>query len=137
MAWREQEIGTRAVKNGFDVVLSPTSHLYFDYNYRTTPTKKVYAFEPIPEGTSPEEELRYMGIQANFWSHIDRTESRIDFMIYPWALALAERAWSADVRDYEDFEMRKNEHLNWLRFFDIKYNGNDNPDPSPYDDTWN
>jgi hexosaminidase len=93
MAWQGHDIGIRAASKGFDVVMSPTSHLYFDYNYRTTPTKKVYSFQPLPDNITEEERKHFLGIQANFWSHIDRTESRIDAMIYPRALALAERAW--------------------------------------------
>lgn len=137
MAWQGHDIGIRAASQGYDVVMSPTSHLYFDYNYRTTPTKKVYSFQPIPDGLTEEEQKHFLGIQANFWSHIDRTESRIDAMIYPRALALAERAWSEDnVRDYENFTQRKVAHRQWLRFFDVKYNWNDDPEPSPYDTIW-
>jgi len=137
MAWRPEEKGIEAAKKGYDVVLTPTSHLYFDYRYITTPTSKVYSYEPISDTVSAEITKHVLGIQANFWSHVERTESRIDFMLFPRLLALSERAWSdRSVKDYADFRVRKEYHLNWLKFFDIKYNGNDDPERSPWDLVW-
>lgn len=137
MAWRGHEKGIEAAKRGHQVVMTPTSHLYFDYSHVTTPTKKVYAFEPISDTVAADIASHFIGIQANFWSHVARTESRIDFQLFPRTLALAERAWSEkQVTDYEDFEQRKQTHADWLKFFDIKYNRNDNPEPSPWDVVW-
>lgn len=136
MAWRGEQKGMEAASLGYDVVMSPTTHLYFDYRHITTPTKKVYSYEPIPD-TSLALTNKVLGIQANFWSHIERTESRIDFMLFPRSLALAERAWSErSVKDYEDFNKRKIHHFKWLKFFDVKFNGNDDPEPSPWDLVW-
>lgn len=122
MVWRGTGRGLAQVKAGYDVILCPTSNLYFDYSYATTPTEKVYAFDPVPDGLTAEEQRHYMGIQACFWSHIDRTESRIDYQLFPRVLALAERAWSAgSVTDYADFYQRALKQRFWLDYFDIKY----------------
>jgi len=123
MVWRDQNRGLDEVKAGYDVVLCPTSNLYFDYSYATTPTRKVYAFDPVPENLTEDETKRYLGIQACFWSHIDRTESRIDYQLFPRVLALAERAWSEkSVTDYANFHDRELKHRYWLDYFDVKAN---------------
>ncbi len=123
MVWRDQETGMRATKDGYDVVMSPSSSLYFDELYSITNTKNVYTYEPIPADASPEEKKHYLGIQGNFWSHICRTESKIDYQLFPRVLALAERAWSDQtVNDFDNFAKRKAGHIYWLNFFDIKYN---------------
>ncbi len=123
MVWRGQNRGLDEIKAGYDVILCPTSNLYFDYSYATTPTKKVYAFDPVPENLTEEETDRYLGIQACFWSHIDRTESRIDYQLFPRVLALAERAWSdKSVTDYADFHQRELKLRYWLDYFDVKAN---------------
>lgn len=123
MVWRDQETGMRATKDGYDVVMSPSSSLYFDELYSITNTKNVYTYEPIPADASPEEKKHYLGIQGNFWSHICRTESKIDYQLFPRVLALAERAWSDQtVNNFDNFAKRKAGHIYWLNFFDIKYN---------------
>ncbi len=61
MFWRGSGDGTtswaqdgllQTIIRANDVIMSPTSHCYFDYTYETTPTKKVYAFEPVPRSAS-------------------------------------------------------------------------------------
>lgn len=123
MVWRDQETGLKAAKDGYDVVMSPSSSLYFDEVYSITNTKNVYAYQPIPADATAEDKKHYLGIQGNFWSHIYRTEARIDYQLFPRVLALAERAWSDEtVNDYDNFAIRKSSHTFWLNLFDIKYN---------------
>jgi len=120
MNWRNAQTARDAVRAGYDVILATRSNLYFDYDYNTTSTEKVYAFDPLPEDATDEEKKHYLGIQACFWSHIDRTQSRMDFQLYPRTLALAERAWSAgNARDYTHFQNRMNSHHVWFDYFNI------------------
>ncbi|TAM94034.1 MAG: beta-hexosaminidase, partial [Chitinophagaceae bacterium] len=120
--WRSDE-SIKEAKAGYDVILSPTTNLYFDYTYKTTPTKKVFSFNPIPDSATTEEKNHYLGIEACFWSHIDRTESKMDYQLFPRVLALSERAWSAK-RDtsYNDFHQREIKQEPWLNYFKIVYN---------------
>lgn len=123
MGWRDQSKGREALQKGYEVILSPHTHLYFDYSYATTPTSKVYAYNPVPDDVTAEQVSRILGIQANFWSHIDRWTSRIDFQLYPRLLALSERAWSeASVNDYDNFHQRMKDHKEWFQLFRIEYN---------------
>ncbi|MBC8435942.1 MAG: beta-N-acetylhexosaminidase, partial [Bacteroidetes bacterium] len=66
MSWRGIEGGIAAARQGHDVIMTPTSHCYFDY-YQANPEfepvaiggfttlQKVYSFEPIPGELSSEE----------------------------------------------------------------------------------
>src|SRR5690606_32999315 len=60
MSWRGAEGGIEAALQGHPVVMSPTSHCYFDYYQSGSkteplaiggflPLEKVYAFHPVPE----------------------------------------------------------------------------------------
>jgi len=122
MIWREFDKGIKEVKAGYDVILTPYPDLYFDFTYEKTSTKKVYSFEPIPDNVTSEEVKHYLGIQSCFWSHIDRTESKTDYQIFPRLLAMAERAWSdKSVTDYDNFYQRLLKQEFWLKYFDVKY----------------
>ena len=61
MSWRSIKSAVIAAGAGHDVVMTPTSHCYFDYYQAKTgeppaiggflPLRTVYAFEPLPAGT--------------------------------------------------------------------------------------
>jgi hexosaminidase len=126
MSWRDftgKNPALEAIKRGHDVVLTPTSQMYFDFPYATTDTKRVFNYDPFSDIKDSLSQQKILGIQANFWSHIDRTQSRIDYQLYPRVLALAERAWSAaDDTDYESFKLRKEQQIPWLNFMEVIYN---------------
>lgn len=107
MSWRGVQGGIDAAKMGHSVVMSPTSHCYFDYSYETTSTEKVYSYLPVPKELPIEQSKFILGAQANMWTHIARTETAIDAQIFPRLFALAEVLWTNPVvRDYADLERR-------------------------------
>lgn len=111
-----------ATKDGHDAVMTPTSHCYFDYPYSAIDSKRAYEFDPIANLTT-EQGKHILGIQASFWSHIDREPELVDKQLFPRLLSISERAWSpADVRDWPSFEARLNVHLQWLKQMGIHYN---------------
>lgn len=111
MSWRGVRGGIAAARAGQDVVMSPTSHCYFDYTYGRIDTRRAYLFEPIPEELDGEEAEHVLGLQANFWSHIDREPAKVDSQLFPRLLSIAERGWSQkEVRDWEAFRRRVNVH---------------------------
>lgn len=123
MSWRGVDGGIAAAKAGHNVVMSPTSHCYFDYDYRAIDERRAYSFEPVA-GLSPEQARRILGLQANFWSHIDREPALVDKQIFPRLLSIAERGWSpASATDWNSFEPRLRSHYEWLRRFGIAYQG--------------
>jgi hexosaminidase len=107
MSWRGEQGGIEAARQGHRVVMSPTSHCYFDYSYETTSTEKVYSYHPVPQELAGDPAKYILGAQANMWTHIARTEPAIDAQIFPRLYALAEVLWTNPaVRDYADLEHR-------------------------------
>ncbi len=121
MSWRGTAGGKAAAEAGHEVVMSPTSHCYFDYSYEAIDAKKAYGFDPL-EGISPAAAPHVLGLQANFWSHLDREPALVDKQIFPRLLALAERGWSkAAAAEWAFFEPRLTAHFEWLRRFGVSY----------------
>jgi len=121
MSWRGTKGGIAAAKMQHPVVMSPTSHMYFDYFQGEpylepyaisghTPLRKVYAYEPLPEELTAEEQRYILGIQGNIWSEYIHSPDKSDYMTYPRGAALAEIAWSdPGKKDWEDFKRRLEE----------------------------
>ncbi len=115
MSWRGTEGGIEAARQGHDVIMTPTSHVYFDYyqgdpNFEPlaigglTPLEKVYAFEPIPAELTPEQARHILGAQGNVWTEYMKTPQYVEYMVFPRLLALAEVVWSpAMARDWDRF----------------------------------
>jgi hexosaminidase len=96
--------------------------MYFDYPYTNINTRKVFDYDPFDGRDNDTLTAHVLGIQANFWSHIDRTESRTDNQLYPRMLALAERAWSSpDDQNYIKFKQRLLYQKHWLDYFKVRY----------------
>lgn len=118
MSWRGMEGGIEAAKQGHDVIMTPTSHCYFDYYQGDketeplaigglTPLDKVYAFEPVPAELTPEEARHILGAQGNVWTEYIKTPEYAEYMSVPRMSALAEVVWSPqEARDWEDFQQR-------------------------------
>lgn len=132
MSWRGTEGGISAAKQGHDVVMSPTTHCYFDYPQKsdgkidiggaTTTTEKVFEFEPIPNILSEEEARHVLGGQGNIWTEHIATKARLEEMAYPRACALAEKLWSQkNSADYADFEKRLAHHFKRLDILSVNY----------------
>ena len=133
MSWRGDEGGIAAAKAGHDVVMTPTSHTYFDY-YQDDPENEplaiggrlplenVYAFNPVPEALTPEEARHVLGTQGQLWTEYIESPSHAEYMTFPRACALAEVAWTPqDAREYSDFLARLETHLKRLDKLDINF----------------
>ena len=116
MAWRvEKQAASIAAKAGHDVVMASTSHLYFDYPETTTPLEKVYSFEPVPQGLTPEQASHILGAQAQMWTDNHPTEKEIERLVYPRGCAVSEVVWSqASSCNYGDFVQRLSVHAQRL-----------------------
>jgi hexosaminidase len=115
MSWRGTSGGIEAAKQGHDVIMTPTSHVYFDYYQGDrrfeplaiggfTPLEKVYEFEPVPEELTAEEAEHVLGAQGNVWTEYMKTSEYVEYMVFPRMLALSEVVWSArEARDWTRF----------------------------------
>jgi hexosaminidase len=124
MYWRGglEDVPGKVVSMGNDIIMSPTSHCYFDYEYSKISTIKAYEYEPVPKASSDEQLKNILGIQANFWSQIDRTEAGVDKQLFPRILSIAEVAWSPkDKKDNTSFRERVNRHLVRLENLEVNY----------------
>lgn len=119
MSWRGMDGGYTAVKQKHDAIMTPNSHLYFDY-YQSedteneplayngyVPIEKVYSLNPIPDKLSPSEQKHIIGVQANMWSEYAPTFRQVEYMVLPRMCALSEVQWcNADRRDFFKFLKR-------------------------------
>jgi hexosaminidase len=138
MWWRaksgqnETEIVKNALHNGHETVMSPNTYCYFDYTYQRTDTLRAYSFEPIPPELDAAQAGLVLGLQACFWSHIDREPERVDYQLFPRLLAIAERGWSPkDTRDPADFSRRITSHAATLEQLGVHYRPESTPTWGP------
>jgi hexosaminidase len=107
MSWRGIDGGIAAAKSGHDVVMSPTSHAYFDSPYAGQPTEHVYSFDPIPPDLNAEEAKHVLGAQANEWTEWIPTPARAEYMIWPRITAMSEVLWTPkESQNLDDFMSR-------------------------------
>ncbi len=119
MSWRGAEPGAEGAKLGHNVIMSPNSNCYFDFDqskehyleptdcYGTLPIEKVYDWDPIAKGLSPEVAARILGVQANVWTEYISRDNVLEYMILPRLAALAEVQWmQQDKRDFDGFKQR-------------------------------
>lgn len=119
MSWRGKESGIEAAKMGNDAIMTPASHLYFDY-YQTMDTEKeplaiggyvsverVYSYEPIDPSLTADEAAHVIGVQANLWTEYVPTFSQLEYMELPRLAALSEVQWTMpDKKNYDNFLQR-------------------------------
>ncbi|MCO5296635.1 MAG: family 20 glycosylhydrolase [Fimbriimonadaceae bacterium] len=129
MSWRGVDGGIAAAKSGHPVVMTPTSHCYFDYSYQSISTRKAFEFEPVPEVLTAEEAKLVRGGQANVWTEWMSTWEKVETMVFPRLLGMAERLWSpASNRDADAFLARSDRFLERLDALRLAY---DVPTPTP------
>lgn len=119
MSWRGSQPGALAAQQGHDVVMTPTSHCYFDYqqNEETDhepsrcsgfiPVEKVYSLEPVPDSLADDARRHILGVQANLWAEYLTTPGLVEYQALPRMTALAEVQWTQPRRkDYDAFVER-------------------------------
>ncbi len=133
MSWRGMHHGIAAARQGHDVVMTPTSHCYFDFYQGQadrepraiggfTPLEKVYAFEPVAPELTADQAAHIIGTQGNVWTEYMKTAEHVEYMVLPRMLALSEVAWSPrDARDWDGFAQRVRAHLELLDALDVNY----------------
>jgi len=134
MSWRGTKGGIDAARAGHDVIITPTSHTYFDYyQSRNTageplaiggflPLETVYAFDPVPAELYPELRSRVLGAQRQLWTEYLPGPTQAAYMAFPRLTALAEVLWSPpERRNFSDFSVRLEEFLRRFAILDVAY----------------
>jgi hexosaminidase len=120
-SWRGVKGAIDAAKQGHDVVVSPTSHCYFDYPVEITDMQKVYSFDPVPSELSLDERKHVLGSEGNMWAEYTPQEL-IDDRLFPRMLALSEVIWTYPAeRDFESFRQRVQKHYSNLDLLGVNY----------------
>ncbi|MDE3066703.1 MAG: family 20 glycosylhydrolase [Verrucomicrobiota bacterium] len=111
--------GKGAATAGHDAVMTPEAFCYVNFYQSTNrlsepraqggylSLRKVYSFEPIPEGLPPQDDSNILGAQANLWTEWIPSLPHVEYMLFPRLCALAEVDWSSkNARDWPDFRRR-------------------------------
>ncbi|MDM1295101.1 family 20 glycosylhydrolase [Sphingobacterium sp. N143] len=133
MSWRGEEGGINAANAGHDVIMTPSSHLYFD-SYQTDPRTqpeaiggyltldKVYSYNPIPAAIQEDKAKHILGAQANIWTEYVPTTEHVEYMVFPRALALSEVNWTKkEAKNWIDFHGRLQSHYKLLQDLNLNY----------------
>jgi hexosaminidase len=133
MSWRGSQGGIDAAKAGHDVIMSPTTHCYFDYAQAKGPNEPeciggfiplatVYSFEPQPPELSEAQRRHILGAQGNIWGEYIRDGKDVEYFAFPRALALAEVIWSPVAgRNFDSFAWRLNAQYPLLDRLKVNY----------------
>jgi hexosaminidase len=118
MSWRGTAGGIKAAEQQHGVVMTPTSHLYFDYYQGVqqleplafggyTPLSKVYSFNPTPDKLTPSEKRFIVGAQANLWTEYIPTFEQVEYMLFPRIAAASEVFWTnLGNKNWDNFAQR-------------------------------
>jgi hexosaminidase len=129
MSWRSINGGIEAAKLGHNVVMTPTTYAYIDYQqgeptiegpmYASLRMKTCYSFNPVPEGV----DAKYiLGGQGNLWTEQIPIFRYADYMTWPRAFALAEDFWSPnESKNWSDFVHRVEQHMERFDIAGIRY----------------
>ena len=125
MSWRGMKGGIEAAKMGHDVIMTPTTHAYFDYYQAEDITdepfaigglltvEKVYSLNPTPDVLTNEEKKHILGVQANLWTEYIATPEHVEYMLLPRMAAMSEVQWTQpEMKDYANFLERLPQLLN-------------------------
>lgn len=115
--WRGIEYGKQAVEKGHNLIMSPTSHCYFDYDLNAINLEKVYSFDLVP---SKEFDNKVLGAECNMWSE-RAPQELVDSKVFPRILAMSEVLWHYKEKDYSDFYERVQKHYSLLDFYGVEY----------------
>ena len=118
MSWRGTQGGVEAALQKHDVIMTPGSDgMYLDWNQGDSKIEPVtipstpkylattYNYNPVPDTIKTLGLAHHiLGVQCNNWSEYMYTNAKMEYMMYPRAVALSEIAWSPlSKKNFEDF----------------------------------
>ncbi len=121
MSWHGtdgERVALEALRQGHDVVLAPQESLYFDH-YQSdlsdewpgqppaVTLRQAYDTAVIPNGATPTEAERVIGVQACLWTELMPSFAHDQHALFPRIAALSELGWSpASAHDWNGFMRR-------------------------------
>ncbi len=103
-SWTGQGPGIAAARAGYDVVMCPAQHIYFDMAHTSSPEdwgaawaafislEEVMNWKPVPAGAE-DIAARIVGVQGCFWSEFTTNDTELEPMLAPRILGMANKGW--------------------------------------------
>jgi hexosaminidase len=120
MSWRGEEGGIQAAKLNHDVIMTPGGYMYLDHAQSADktmeplsiggflPIKTVYNYNPVPAALSTDQQKYILGVQGNLWTEYIATDSKLEYMLFPRAIAVAEVGWTQpELKDLDNFKQSR------------------------------
>jgi hexosaminidase len=146
--WGAEDLAYRLANGGYDVVLSPVTNYYFDLAWNENPEeigldwggfidlRKPFQFIPFDyyrnagadslfrgkDRLTDYGRAHIVGLQGNLWGETLGGDGRLDYMMVPKLLGLAERAWAPDpdwARDRDPARSASLYREAWSRFVNV------------------
>jgi len=110
-----------AAEKGNEIIMTPGEFCYFDAQQDGSSLKKVYSFDPYSFNLNEKERKYILGVQANIWTEYIPSERRLEYMVFPRMLAMAEVGWGDGKKDWNEFSTRVQQHFPILDAMGINY----------------
>ena len=119
--WAPKAVPT-ATASGNKAIMSPCFSMYLDAWEGPTTFEQCYAFDPRLPGLSDEQASHILGVQGNLWCETVPSMRRIEHMLFPRLMAVAETGWSApSKKNWADFSQRVKAQVEWLDAHGVNY----------------
>jgi len=133
MSWRGEAGGIEAAKQHHNVIMTPTTYVYFDYSQAKNedslsiggylPLETVYKYEPLPAQLTADEQKYILGGQANVWSEYMANDKKVEYKVFPRLSALSEVLWSTkENKDWSNFQTRLQTQYKRYDLWKVSYN---------------
>lgn len=138
MSWRGEDGGIKAAKMKHNVVMTPSTHVYFDF-YQSersseeplaiggcTTTEKVYAYKVEPAALTEDQKQYILGSQGQLWTEYIPDMKILEYRSFPRLCALSEVLWvNEEKKNYSSFLERLKTHR--MRLELLKVNAHPRP----------
>lgn len=130
MWWRsdQPQLLTKGAEAGFDMIVCPDGPFYLDYvqdirdkvghlvhRQWVNEMKEIYEYELL-------ENAKIVGVQSNIWTEKVVTTERLEYMIFPRLIALAEKGWTkTENLNYDCFLKRLANEYKHLDTYSLYY----------------
>ncbi len=132
MSWRGYEGGLAAARQQHYVVMTPINQCYLNLPQTDNPEEKrryenkvkmeeSYKFDPVPDELEKEYHKYILGGQASIWTEYIRTPEEVEYMANPRFLAIAERLWNSENKNYDNFTKRLSLYFQRMKSMDMGY----------------
>lgn len=103
-----EDFAARLANAGYDIVLAPVTNMYLDMAANPNPEEPgvnwgayveldtVYDFVPLDPRLTEAGRQHIKGLEATLFTETVRDTARLDYLLLPRLMAVAERGWAAD-----------------------------------------